>query len=140
MFSSYSIYWMMIFILTLKALVRLRVINEPSFIEYWMFKFGSTTNIKCSNLTWAWAQLGLAWFIIQAEPKLNIKFMRSRSNTSILSNLYQVYYDYQAYLVWTINLNAQLTKGLVIYELIVQTHVKLITKYINQPKLDLFLF
>ena len=65
--------------------------------------------IKYKSLSSAW--LGLAWFISQAKLELNIKpklklnimLLSLRSNTSILSSPYQVYY--LAYLVWMSGLN-----------------------------------
>ena len=67
-----------------------RAVNEPSFVEWCMFKLGSSGKIKSSSLAWtydklknsvwAWArgkakkfELGLAWLISQAKLKLNIK-------------------------------------------------------------------
>ena len=32
------------------------VVNKLNFVEYWMFKFGLTENVKCSSLAWVWAK------------------------------------------------------------------------------------
>ena len=93
-------FWKTIFLVLGVILVRL--VNESSFIKYWMFNFGLTTNAKCSNLVWAWtkptnyvwvwAWLNLAWSISQNELKLklklHIKLLSSRSNISTLSSSY----------------------------------------------------
>ena len=31
-----------------------RAVNEPSFVEEWMFKLSSTAKVECSSLTWVW--------------------------------------------------------------------------------------
>ena len=73
-----------------------RVINESSFVEYWMFKLGSNLNqayklclrISLPNSPKAWDQLGFGftWFISQVELKLkfNIKLLSSKYNTNTL--------------------------------------------------------
>ena len=57
-----------------------------------MFNLELVIKYKSLSLTW----LGMAWFISQVKLKLyiklNIMFLSQKSNTSILSNLYQVYY------------------------------------------------
>ena len=85
------------------SIIIYRAINEPSFVEYCMFKLGSSIILKSSSLAWALdkpkilfelelelekkpknlslAWLGLAWFISQAKLELNIKLkleLRSR--------------------------------------------------------------
>ena len=32
------------------------VVNKLNFVEYWMFKFGLTENVKCSSLAWVWSK------------------------------------------------------------------------------------
>ena len=97
------------------------LVNKPSFVEYWTFKLGLTTKIKCSSLAWVWTKptkpclrlslsnslnwFMLTWFISQVELELKIKLLSLRSNTS----------TYQAHLVQTHGPNSQLIKGLVRY-------------------------
>ena len=61
-----------------------------------------------------------------------------RSNISILSSLYQVYY--LPYLVWMSDLNLKLIKVLEIYEFTCQAHINFIIKLINKLMFNWFCY
>ena len=65
-----------------------KVVNKSSFVKYWMFKLGSTVNVKFSSLAWArtestktclgWAcqivwklELVLDWLDLLVKPNLS---------------------------------------------------------------------